>query len=41
MAFHKVIILIKSVLNKDENYYYHNKFLEKCLYKQYKYALLW
>ena len=28
MTFHDVIILIKSVLNKDKNYYY-NIFLEK------------
>ena len=29
MPFHKVIILIKSVFNKDKNNYYYNIFLEK------------
>ena len=29
-AFRNVIIHIKSVLNKDQNHYYHNTFLEKC-----------
>ena len=28
-----VIILIKSVFNKDQNHYYYNSFLEKCLYQ--------
>ena len=28
----KVIIHIKSVLNKDKDYYYHKIFLEKCSY---------
>ena len=29
MAFHNVIILIKSLFNKDKNNYYYNIFLEK------------
>ena len=29
----KVIIHVKSVLNKDKNYYYHKIFLEKCSYR--------
>ena len=33
MTLHNVIILIKSVLNKDKNHYYYNTFLEKCLYQ--------
>ena len=32
-ALHNVIIPIKSVLNKDQNQYYYNKFLEKCTYQ--------
>ena len=32
-TFHNVIILIKSVSNKDKNNYYYNMFLEKCWYK--------
>ena len=32
LTLHSVIILIKSVLNKDQNYYYYNIFLEKCSY---------
>ena len=28
-----VIILIKSVLNNDQNHYYYNIFLEKCTYQ--------
>ena len=34
MAFNNVIILIKSVVNMDENNYYYNIFLEKGLYKE-------
>ena len=30
-TLHNVIILIKSVLNKYQNQYYYNIFLEKCL----------
>ena len=30
LTLHNVIIHIKSVLNKDKNYYYYNIFLEKC-----------
>ena len=30
---HNVIILIKSVFNKDKNSYYYNILLEKCSYK--------
>ena len=34
LTLHNVIILIKSVLNnKDQNHYYYNIFLEKCLYQ--------
>ena len=33
LTLHDVIILIKSVLNKDKNYYYYNIFLEKCSYQ--------
>ena len=29
LTLHNVIILIKSVLNKDENHYYYKMFLEK------------
>ena len=31
LTLHKVIIPIKSVLNKDQNDYYYTIFLEKCL----------
>ena len=33
MTLDNVIILIKSVLNKDQNHYYHKIFLEKCSYQ--------
>ena len=33
LVLHNVIILIKSVLNKDQNPYYYNIFLEECLYQ--------
>ena len=33
LTFHNVIILIKSVVNKDKNNYYYNIFLEKGSYK--------
>ena len=33
LSFHNVIILIKSVVNKDKNNYYGNIFLEKALYR--------
>ena len=33
LIFHNVIILIKSVVNKNENKYYYNIFLEKISYK--------
>ena len=33
LAFHNIIILIKSVVNKNKNKYYYNRFLEKDLYK--------
>ena len=33
LILHKVIILIKSVLNEDQNHYYYNIFLEKCSYQ--------
>ena len=29
LTLHNVIILIKSVFNKEQNHYYYNKFLEK------------
>ena len=32
-TFHDVIILIKSVVNKNKNEYYYNMFLEKSLYE--------
>ena len=33
MTFDNVIILIKSVFNKDKTNYYYNIFLEKALYE--------
>ena len=33
LAFHNVIILIKSAANKNKNKYYNNMFLEKGSYK--------
>ena len=33
VTFHNVIILIKSVQNKDKNNYYHNISLEKVSYE--------
>ena len=33
MTFHNIIILIKSVFNKDKIKYYYNIFLEKPLYE--------
>ena len=33
LTFHNVIILIKSVVNKNKNKYFYNMFLEKGLYK--------
>ena len=33
LIFHKIIIHIKSVLNKDQNHCYYNMFLEKCFYQ--------
>ena len=33
LTLHNVIILIKSVLNKDKNHYYYKIFLEKCSYQ--------
>ena len=32
LTLHIVLILIKSILNKDKNRYYYNRFLEKCSY---------
>ena len=32
LTLHNVLILIKSILNKDKNRYYYNRFLEKCSY---------
>ena len=37
LTFHNVIIYIKSVVNKNKNYYYYNIFLEKGLYKDAQY----
>ena len=33
LYFHNVIIVTKSVFNKDKKNYYYNIFLEKCSYK--------
>ena len=33
LAFYNVIILIKSVFEKDKNNYYYNIFLKRCSYK--------
>ena len=33
LTFHNVIVLIKSVVNNNENEYYYNIFCEKGLYK--------
>ena len=33
LTFHNVIMLIKSVVNKNKNKYYYNIFLEKDSYK--------
>ena len=33
LALHNVVILIKSVWNKNKNQYYYNIFLGKCLYQ--------
>ena len=33
LTFHNVVTLIKSVVNKNENNYYYNIFLEKILYE--------
>ena len=33
LTLHNVIIFIKSVFNKDQNYYYYNTFLGKCSYQ--------
>ena len=33
VTFHNVIILIKSVVNKNENSYFYNIFIEKGLYE--------
>ena len=33
LTLHNVIILIKSVLNKDQNHYDYTIFLEKCFYQ--------
>ena len=38
LTFHNVIILIKSVVNKNKNQYYHNIFLEKVSYKDKSYT---
>ena len=34
LTFHNVILLIKSVVNKNKNKYYYNIFLEKGTYKK-------
>ena len=33
LTVQNAIILVKSVLNKDQNHYYYDIFLEKCLYQ--------
>ena len=33
LTFHNVVILIKSAVNKNQNNYYYNIFLEKASYK--------
>ena len=33
LTLHNVITHIKSVLNKDQNHYYYNTFLEQCSYQ--------
>ena len=33
LTLHNIIILIKSVLNKDKNHYCYKIFLEKCPYQ--------
>ena len=33
LTFHNVIIIIKSVLNKDKSHYYYKIFLERCSYQ--------
>ena len=33
LDLHNVVILVKSVLNKDKKHYYYKIFLEKCLYQ--------
>ena len=33
LTLHNVVILIKSILNKDQNHYYYKIFLEKCSYQ--------
>ena len=38
LTLHNVIILIKSVLNKDKIHYYYRIFVKKCLYQLAKIA---
>ena len=33
LTWHNFVILIKSVFNKNQNHYYYNIFLGKCLYQ--------
>ena len=33
LILHNVITLIKSALNKDQNHFYYDIFLEKCSYQ--------
>ena len=33
LTLRNIIIQMKSVLNKDQNYYYYNTTFEKCLYQ--------
>ena len=40
LTLHNIIILIKSVLNKDQNHYYYNIFLKKWLCQLAKFFLL-
>ena len=33
LALHNAVIFVKSVFNKNQNQYYYDIFLEKCLYQ--------
>ena len=40
IAMHNVIILIKSVFNRNDNHYDYKAYLESCSFKQYKNVIL-